>query len=183
MKRWTGPIYAFFEPVPDIEWVEKSGKTRLAHTFTCYNKGCTKKIRRYLDTSDRSSTSNLTRHATSCWGEDAIAAAHDHGTAKAARATVTTPLKRSEDIKLAFDRKGKGKITYSTRQHTRTETRCVCMTALARTWDIDIEQGRAGAMDGGELPSFCDCGRRRLQALDEDGPAGLLHPLPVNSLA
>ncbi|KAI4294055.1 hypothetical protein K525DRAFT_213579, partial [Schizophyllum commune Loenen D] len=95
-----------------------------SHTFTCYNKGCTKKIRRYQDTGDRSSTSNLMRHATSCWGAEALSIAQEHGTAKAARSAVTTPMSRSGDIKLAFERQGKGKVTYSTRSHTKTEARC-----------------------------------------------------------
>ncbi|KAL1759027.1 hypothetical protein FB107DRAFT_205984 [Schizophyllum commune] len=123
MRKWTGPIYAFYHPIPDIESVNdtKTGKTRRAHTFSCYNRGCKHKVRRYLDTGDRSSTSNLMRHAVSCWGTDAVKAAQGHGTAKAARDAVTTPSKRDGDIALAFERKGKGKIMYSTRQHTKTK--------------------------------------------------------------
>ncbi|KAL1740724.1 hypothetical protein HDZ31DRAFT_46927, partial [Schizophyllum fasciatum] len=124
LPKWTSPIYAFFQPMPEVEYIEgKDGKTRTAHTFTCYNKGCTKRVRRYLDTSDRVSTSNLQNHAISCWGKAAVEAAKMRGSAKEARDSVTTPVKRDGDIKLAFERKGKGKITYSTRPHTKTETK------------------------------------------------------------
>ncbi|KAL1724711.1 hypothetical protein EV714DRAFT_222565 [Schizophyllum commune] len=128
LPKWTSPIYAFYKPVPEVEHVEmRDGRVRIAHTFTCYNKGCTKRIRRFLDTSDRMSTSNLRDHAISCWGKSAVDAARDRGTAKDARDQVTTPLKRDSDIKLALERKGKGKITYSMRAHTNTETRAECV--------------------------------------------------------
>ncbi|KAI5822418.1 hypothetical protein K523DRAFT_256970, partial [Schizophyllum commune Tattone D] len=74
-----------------------------------------------------SSMSNLMRHATLCWGAEALSIAQEHGTAKAARSAVTTPMSRSGDIKLAFERQGKGKVTYSTRSHTKTEARCRLM--------------------------------------------------------
>ncbi|KAL1711392.1 hypothetical protein EV715DRAFT_159773, partial [Schizophyllum commune] len=136
MRKWTGPIYAFYHPIPDIESVNdtKTGKTRRAHTFSCYNRGCKHKVRRYLDTGDRSSTSNLMRHAVSCWGTDTVKAAQGHGTAKAARDAVTTPSKRDGDITLAFERKGKGKITYSTRQHTKTEVRSETVRWVAESF-------------------------------------------------
>ncbi|KAL1657498.1 hypothetical protein GGF50DRAFT_68795, partial [Schizophyllum commune] len=121
MKNWTSPIYAFFHAVPEIESVDKDGRVRLAHTFTCYNKGCSKRIRRYLDTGDKVSTSNMTRHAITCWGKRAVDVAQSHETATAARESVTTPMKKDGDIKLSFERKGKGKITYTTRPHTKTE--------------------------------------------------------------
>ncbi|KAL1684626.1 hypothetical protein GGG16DRAFT_67949 [Schizophyllum commune] len=124
LPKWTSPVYAFYEPVPEIEYVEqKGGGTRTAFTFVCYNKGCSKRVRRYLDTSDKMSTSNLLNHALSCWGKPAVDAAKGAGSAKDARKSVATPLKRDGDIKLAFERKGQGKITYSTRQYTKTETR------------------------------------------------------------
>ena len=125
MRKWTTPIYAFYHPVPAAGYIkDKKGKERPAHTFKCYNRGCTQTINRYLDTMDRSSTGNLLRHAKSCWGDEAVDIAQSqHETAKSARESVTTPLKRNGDIKLAFERKGKGKITYSTRPHTKTEAR------------------------------------------------------------
>ncbi|KAI4518013.1 hypothetical protein K525DRAFT_180739, partial [Schizophyllum commune Loenen D] len=133
---WTTPIYAFYHPVPAAGYIkDKKGKERPAHTFKCYNRGCTQTINRYLDTMDRSSTGNLLRHAKSCWGDEAVDIAQSqHETAKSARESVTTPLKRNGDIKLAFERKGKGKITYSTRPHTKTEARAEIVQWMAESF-------------------------------------------------
>jgi hypothetical protein len=57
-------------------------------------------VRRYLDTTDAKSTSNLRKHAKICWGEEAVAAADQTRDVLAAREA-------------------------SHRQHTTTETRCV----------------------------------------------------------
>ncbi|KAL1662527.1 hypothetical protein GGF50DRAFT_58815, partial [Schizophyllum commune] len=105
-----------------------------SHTFTCYNKGCTKKICHYQDTGDQSSTSNLMRHATSCWGAEALSIAQEHGTAKAACSAVTTPMSRSGDIKLAFERQGKGKVMYSTRSYMNTEARVETVRWMAESF-------------------------------------------------
>jgi hypothetical protein len=82
-------------------------------------------VRRYLDTADGKSTSNLRRHAKICWGEEAIAgadAAKSHG---AAHEIVEKSLGMPDgSITAMFERvKGKGKVTYSHKQHTRTESR------------------------------------------------------------
>src|ERR1700722_16015321 len=45
-KEWSALIYAFFEPVSEIEYVEG----RRCHTFKCAGKSCKKKICQYLDT-------------------------------------------------------------------------------------------------------------------------------------
>ncbi len=75
MKTWTAPVYAFFHPTPDIE--TKDG--RRSHIFKCYGRACSKTVRRYLDTRDRSSTLNLITHVRSCksWGKEAWEAAKD----------------------------------------------------------------------------------------------------------
>ncbi|KAL1659079.1 hypothetical protein GGG16DRAFT_35762, partial [Schizophyllum commune] len=123
MRKWVSPIYAFYYPTPEIDYVPgKSGTSRRSHVFSCFNKGCKKKVRRYLDTVDKVSTSNMIRHAKSCWGEEAVSIAQSHGTATDARVKVAEPLKSTGKITAAFARQGKGKITYSNRQHTRTET-------------------------------------------------------------
>ncbi|KAL1724844.1 hypothetical protein EV714DRAFT_288218 [Schizophyllum commune] len=123
MRKWVSPIYAFYHPTPEIDYVPgKSGSSHRSHVFSCFNKGCKKKVRRYLDTVDKVSTSNMICHAKSCWGEEAVSIAQSHGTATEARAKVAEPLKSTSKITTAFARQGKGKITYSNRQHTRTET-------------------------------------------------------------
>lgn len=55
MKEWTAPVYAFFHPRPTI--VEVDG--RQAHDFKCAARACKVKVRRYMDTKDARSTSNL----------------------------------------------------------------------------------------------------------------------------
>ena len=75
-KEWDSPIYIFFRPLPTIEYVG----TRKAHVFYCAASCCrcrTRTIRRFLDTSDAKSTSNLRRHARVCWGEEAVVAADE----------------------------------------------------------------------------------------------------------
>lgn len=88
-------------------------------------------VRRYLDTTDGTSTSNLHHHAKICWGEEAVAgadAAKSHG---ATREIVERSLEMPDgSLTAMFERvKGKGKVTYSHRQHTKTEARyaLVCL--------------------------------------------------------
>lgn len=81
-----------------------------------------------VHTKDKSSTGNLIKHVKACrgWGEEIWAAATACGTAKEARETVTKPgIKMSGSILASFARKGKGKVTYSHRNHTKTETKYV----------------------------------------------------------
>jgi hypothetical protein len=44
---------------------------------------------------------------------------------KEARESVTG-IKNTGSITAAFEKKGRGRLTYSHRQHTKTETKCVC---------------------------------------------------------
>ena len=117
-RRWTSPIYAFFGPTPDIGYVGG----RRCHVFHCSVKSCKQRIRRFLDKRDASSTSNLCKHAISCWGEASVTAVTALGGIKDARESVTS-IKESGSITAAFEKKGKGKMTYSHRQHTKTETK------------------------------------------------------------
>ncbi|PPQ75957.1 hypothetical protein CVT25_006543, partial [Psilocybe cyanescens] len=73
-KEWTAGVYGFFRPDPIIERVSRCH----AHTFICAATHChgpTWNIRRFLDTKDAKSTSNLRRHALKCWGKDNVEAA------------------------------------------------------------------------------------------------------------
>jgi hypothetical protein len=84
-------------------------------------------IQRFLDTTDGKSTSNLCRHGKICWGEEAVAgadAARSHG---AARKIVEKSLRMLDgSIVAMFEHvKGKGKVTYSHKQHTKTEAQYV----------------------------------------------------------
>ncbi|PPQ88236.1 hypothetical protein CVT25_005286 [Psilocybe cyanescens] len=119
-KEWTAGVYGFFRPDPIIECI--SGHH--AHTFICaatHCRGPTRNIRRFLDTKDAKSTSNLHQHALKCWGEDNVEAAQSHLADEVHEAT--KGASPSGSITAAFKRKGKGKISYSHRQHTKTETR------------------------------------------------------------
>jgi hypothetical protein len=123
--EWTSPVYAFFQPVPDITY---DVKRRRAHEFRCAATVCKGKganarmVRRYLDTTDRKSTSNLKRHAIGCWGAETVDSALEAKVdIRSARATLGNL--KDGSIMAAFERKGKGKISYSHRQHTKAETR------------------------------------------------------------
>ncbi|TFK82778.1 hypothetical protein K466DRAFT_578026 [Polyporus arcularius HHB13444] len=118
MSQWNSPIYAFFEARPTIEYVEG----RRTHVFKCLVRGCGQKIRRYLDSKDRSSTGNLRRHARSCWGEETVDKACEAVNIEEARAHVVGSLLRNGTITASFKRKT-GKVTYSHRPHTKAETR------------------------------------------------------------
>ena len=117
MDDWNSPIYAFFRPIPTIGY--KDG--RRYHEFHCFVSTCSKSVRQFLDKKDTGSTSNLHKHAKICWGLDTVKAAMGAQNASEARQI----LSQSKDgsIAAAFQIKGKGKVTYSHRQHTRTETK------------------------------------------------------------
>lgn len=119
MKDWNSPVYAFFDPTPKI--VAVNG--RKAHEFKCQAKGCKSSVRRFLDKADAHSTGNMRKHVRSCWGADVLQAADDAKDANEVRCKIVGSVLRDGSITAAFERKGKGKITYSHRQHTRAETR------------------------------------------------------------
>ena len=108
------PIYVFFKPTPAIEYI----KDRRVHVFQCDAKYCKgrgngRHVRRYLDTSDAKSTSNLRKHAKICWGEEAVAAADATRDANAAREALGKLKNTDGSITAAFERIAKGKVLYS----------------------------------------------------------------------
>lgn len=130
IKRWNSPVYAFFHPIPKIEKV--SG--RRCHVFECYAAFCKGKgrepriVRRYLDTTDSTSTKNLQRHAEGCWGEETIQKARDVKDLGIAKEEVSKARKveANGSMTAMFSRvEEKGKVTYSHRQHTTAETRYI----------------------------------------------------------
>ncbi len=80
-------------------------------------------VRRFLDKGDRKSTSNLRKHAKTCWGSEAVEAADNTCDVDAAREILSKAKKRDGSITTEFKRIGKGKVTFSARQHTTTEAR------------------------------------------------------------
>ncbi|RDX40001.1 hypothetical protein OH76DRAFT_1301479, partial [Lentinus brumalis] len=123
-ELWTSHVYAFFKP--EVEIVRKS-PTKIGHVFSCAKPGCTHKTTRYLDTKDITSTSNMATHVKSCWGKEIFRAAQAAGKHTDARPIVEN-FGRTGTITRAFKRVGKGKVSYSIRQHTAKEARYLMKT-------------------------------------------------------
>jgi hypothetical protein len=119
-KDWNTPVYAFFKPTPQIGYADG----RRYHSFKCAGQGCCKQIRRFLDKGDAKSTSNLYKHAKLCWGPEVVSDACQAKTASDARGSLAK-LQANESITTIFERNRKEKMTYSHRQHNKTETKCV----------------------------------------------------------
>lgn len=85
-------------------------------------------VRRYLDTSDRNSTGNLRKHARLCWGDEILRGADDCADVKLARAGLEKARKMKDgSLTTSFEWRGKGKVTFSHRQHNRSQTRFVTL--------------------------------------------------------
>ena len=82
-------------------------------------------VRRFLDKGDAKSTGNMRKHAKRCWGDDVVTAADKAANANDVRRTTVKGALDPQSITAAFERKGKGKVTYLHRQHTKTESRYV----------------------------------------------------------
>ena len=121
-KDWTSPIYGFFEARPAIEVVEG----RRSH---CKGKGIRRRIvRRFLDKGDKCSTSNMHKHAKVCWGGEIVTQALETKkdlTIDEVRKSLAKAKLQDGTITTLFERKGKESVTFSTKQHTYTETRSV----------------------------------------------------------
>jgi len=136
-KDWTAGIYAFFEPCPAIEIIDGPNDWPwCCHEFKCNAPHCLGKghrphiVRRFLDTEDRKSTSNMQKHATKCWGKTRLDEADDMVKLRDGPdidqlcvAVLSGKDLWDGSITAAFARKGSGKVTYSTCQLTFTETR------------------------------------------------------------
>ncbi|OBZ79948.1 putative AC transposase [Grifola frondosa] len=68
----------------------------------------------------------MRKHARSCWGEEALAAADEAKDAAEARGTIVKGLQENGTITSAFQRKGNGKVTYSIRPHQDRGARGDC---------------------------------------------------------
>ncbi|KAI6024542.1 hypothetical protein EDC04DRAFT_2573899 [Pisolithus marmoratus] len=116
MRDWKAPIYAFYSPVPIIKHI--SG--RCCHIFKCLTKSCKHCVWHFLDTGDRALTSNMWKHVKSCWGGDVLKAVN-----KAAGLDIAQDVIKNYtvngSITMAFEQKGKGKLTYLHQQHTKAE--------------------------------------------------------------
>ena len=120
-KEWNAPIYVFFQPTPNLGY----DNGQWFHEFICAAKGCKKKIQCYLDMKDAKSTSNLQKHAKQCWGTEAVEAINGMKDVSEAQKSIVGLGHKNGTITAIFERAGKGKVTYSHRQHTKTETKFV----------------------------------------------------------
>jgi len=118
-KEWISPVYAFFDPIPIIREIDG----HRVHEFKCQACACKAKIHRYLDTKDAQSTGNMQKHVKSCWSDDILGEANAAKDANEVRMKIVGSILWTGSITVAFERKGKGKITYSHQQHTRAEAR------------------------------------------------------------
>jgi len=78
---------------------------------------------RFLDKGDARLTSNMHKHAKKCWGEEVVTSADNAKNANKVWATMVMGALNPQSITAAFKQKGKGKVNYSHRQHTKTEAR------------------------------------------------------------
>jgi len=103
---------------------------RRVHVFECMAKPCKGKgrnprsVNRFLDKKDAKSTGNLRKHAKLCWGDETVLAADNTKDIIVARSALRNLL-RNGSVMAAFERVGKGKVTYSHRQHTKAESKYV----------------------------------------------------------
>lgn len=179
-RKWTSCVYAFFEATPTIEYVDG----RKCHSFKCLAKGCRQKIRRYLGGNDAQSTGNMRRHAKSCWGEDTIRIADGARNVSEARTKIVRGILHNGSITAAFERKDKGKVSYSHRQHTKTETRYVARTIYL--FNIDrhyIWKSGNRSMGFGKLATLPDCQRPRFPVSDENRSTWILLTITFNCFA
>lgn len=121
-KGWKAPVYALYRT--DVDVVQKGD--RIVHRFHCAGPGCDHIVNRYIDGNDATSTSSLRTHIGKCagWGPDILKAIDKVSTrAEALQAIQKVTRGEATSITVAFERTGKGKVTYSTRPLTKSETR------------------------------------------------------------
>lgn len=116
-RSWAAPAYAFFDP--EVQILHVNG--RRVHEFRC--SACKHKVLRYLDNADKTSTANLRYHVKRCknWGPDVLTLAEGLTASETRERLKSIP--RMGSLQAAFERKGKGKVTFSTVQHTKEQTR------------------------------------------------------------
>ena len=166
-RDWTSPIYGFFHARPIIEVVGG----RRCHEFKCAAPHCKGKgsrpriVRRYLDKADRNSTSNMHKHAKNCWGEDIVSKALETKgvlSIDEVRKNLANAEVENGSIVASFERKGKGVVTFSTRQHTYTETRLVLLF-------INIIKKRLTVHDRVECVRWVAESMRSMKMIDDPG--------------
>ncbi|KAI0083812.1 hypothetical protein BDY19DRAFT_998288 [Irpex rosettiformis] len=118
--NWTAVVYVFYKTGVTI--VHVGGRHTLQ--FHCDGLGCKSSVLHYLGMHDSTSTRNLRKHIQTCksWGEEALAIAKRAGLRADKTHKCFKDIVRSRSIKKAFECTGKGKVSYSLCQHTRSKT-------------------------------------------------------------
>ena len=101
--------------------VEKEGWR--AHEFKCCKGQCNATVRWFLDTKDAGSTGNLCKHIKKCWGNEVMSTADMAKDADEVQSTIVPKFLKDESITAIFERKAKGRVTYSHHPYTRSETK------------------------------------------------------------
>ena len=86
----------------------------------------------------------MRKHAKRCWGVEIIASADNAKNANDVRDTTIKGILDPQMITAAFERQGKDKVTFSHRQHTRTESRAEIVRWVAeskRPFNIVSDRG------------------------------------------
>lgn len=185
MKDWNAPVYAFFKPVPDIGYVDD----RRIHIFKCGALHCKGRgkygqhVRRYLDTGDAKSTSNLRRHAKMCWGLEAVDAASKTKDVYAARDAMAKSKPRDGSITAAFERISEEHVTYSHRQLTKAESRYASQLNIKTGYKLTILKGGDCSLGGRKYAAILDRPRSWLPQVDENGETRHIHTYTPDSIA
>ena len=143
MKEWTSSVYGFFHPELRIEIIDER---RCAHVFKCLGKHCKVTIRHFLDTQDARSMGNMRKHVRAClsWGSAALEAVDSAADANEVRTIIVPGILKNGSITALFERKGKGKRSYSNRPLTHAEIKAeiaqwVCVSV--RPFDLVSDEG------------------------------------------
>ncbi|KAE9392697.1 hypothetical protein BT96DRAFT_748908, partial [Gymnopus androsaceus JB14] len=94
------PVYAFFNPEPDIEFANDGTAEYIVFSCTM----CRSLVKQGLKTSDKSSTGALIRHSKSCWGDEAVKAVQE-----------SKSLEKARDALKKFGKKSQSKLTAALR--------------------------------------------------------------------
>ncbi|KAG2042434.1 hypothetical protein BDR03DRAFT_943371, partial [Suillus americanus] len=104
-KTWRSAVYTFFK-LHAVAVQYHNG--RLVHFFPCGAHKCKLSVggvRRFQDSKDKSSTTNLRHHANGCWGKEAVDRAFSGGKVQATSGSVFS----------AFARKGQQPVHHTYR--------------------------------------------------------------------
>jgi hypothetical protein len=182
MKSWDAPVYGFYMPIPDI--IYHNG--RRSHVFKCAAVGCGTKVRRYLDTNDRGSTSNLRLHAKRCWGDEAFNKANElKDVAKVREAVGKARNSPNGNIEAMFTKsEGSGAVRYMHRQHTTKEARYEYLPDERMTMLIALCcKGGNRQVGSGIYASLLDCRGSRIPYVDEDWSSYVSHTFCCDSFS